>query len=196
LNRRLPASWGRRGDKTTRNEASIRETINLLESDLGAMISEVQRACYLVCREAEDSAAATDTITQKTATLVSQAGTASRDISQLAAAIEELARSSDDIGDQVRKADNLTDEADESATLAGRSVDGFKNSSTQIGHVVKLISTVARQTNLLALNATIEAARRRRRSRLCSRGFRSEEAVARDASGNARDFRENRRAAE
>ena len=141
------------------NETSIRETINLLESDLGAMIGEVQRACYIVCREAEDSAAATDTITQKTASLVSQAGTASRDISQLAAAIEELARSSDDIGSQVRKADDLTHEANESATLAGRSVDGLKNSSTQIGQVVKLISTVARQTNLLALNATIEAAR-------------------------------------
>ena len=38
--------------------SSVRETINLLESDLGVMIGEVQRACELVCREAEDSAAA------------------------------------------------------------------------------------------------------------------------------------------
>ena len=44
-------------------------------------------------------------------------------------------------------------------TLAARGVDGLKNSSTQIGHVLSLISAVARQTNLLALNATIEAAR-------------------------------------
>src|ERR1700727_3126657 len=139
--------------------SGIRETINLLESDLGAMISEVQRACDLVCREAEESAGATDGITQKTDSLVVQASTASRDLTQLAAAIEELATSSTDIGRQVQNADDLTDKAGESAALAGRSVEGLKKSSAEIGHVVGLISTVARQTNLLALNATIEAAR-------------------------------------
>ena len=76
--------------------SSTRETINLLEADLGAMIREVQQACDLVRHEAEHSAAATNKITQQTDSLVVQAGNASRDLSQLAAAIEELARSSDD----------------------------------------------------------------------------------------------------
>jgi len=139
--------------------SSIRETINLLESDLGAMIGAVHQACQTVCREAEDSAAATDRITHKTDSLVSQASTASRDLTQLAAAIEQLAQSSNNIGCQVRQADDLTGQAKESAALAGRGVEGLKQSSTQISHVLNLISTVARQTNLLALNATIEAAR-------------------------------------
>ena len=139
--------------------SSIGETINLLEADLGAMIGAVHRACEIVCREAEDSAAATERITQKTDGLVTQAASASRDLTQLAAAIEELARSSDDIGYQVRKADDLTVQANDSAALAGRGVEGLKRSSTEIGNVLNLISTVARQTNLLALNATIEAAR-------------------------------------
>jgi hypothetical protein len=39
--------------------SSLRETINLLESDLAVAIREVQRACDLVRRKAEDSAAAT-----------------------------------------------------------------------------------------------------------------------------------------
>jgi len=146
-------------DRNAAPGGGIGETINLLEADLGLLIRQVQQASHLVCREAEDSAGATDRITHKTGDLVVQAGTASRDLSQLAGAIEELARSSDDIGRQVQGADDLTDKAGESAALAGRSVEGLKKSSTEIGHVVSLISTVARQTNLLALNATIEAAR-------------------------------------
>jgi methyl-accepting chemotaxis protein len=146
-------------DRTAAAGGGIRETINLLESDLGVLIRQVQQACHLVCREAEDSAGATDRITHQTGGLVVQASTASRDLSQLAGAIEELARSSDDIGRQVQGADDLTDKASASAALAGRSLEGLKKSSTEIGQVVSLIATVARQTNLLALNATIEAAR-------------------------------------
>ncbi len=145
--------------KQTPQVGGILETIDLLELDLGAMIGLVHRACERVCREAEDSAVATSKIMQKTDSLVQQSGIATRDLTQLAAAIEELARSSEDIGLQVRSADDLTREANASAELAGRGVEGLKNSSTQISHVLSLISTVARQTNLLALNATIEAAR-------------------------------------
>jgi methyl-accepting chemotaxis protein len=88
--------------------SSVLETINLLESDFGAMIGDVLRLCAFVCHDAEDSAAASDKITAKSDTLAAQAGSASRDLTQLAAAIEELARSADDIGHQVRKADDLT----------------------------------------------------------------------------------------
>ncbi len=151
---RLPAEI-----EQTPQVGGILETIDLLESDLGAMIGLVHRACERVCHEAEDSAVATCKIMQKTDSLVQQSGIATRDLTQLAAAIEELARSSEDIGLQVRSADDLTREANASAELAGRGVEGLKTSSTQISHVLSLISTVARQTNLLALNATIEAAR-------------------------------------
>jgi len=139
--------------------SSLHETINLLESDLGAMIGEVRRACELVRHEAEDSATAAHRITEKTMSLMSQAGAADRDLRLLAAATDELASASNSIGSQVRKADDLTDSASESATVAARSVEGLKKSTAEIAHVVGLISAVARQTNLLALNATIESAR-------------------------------------
>ena len=154
-----PTSDPQADHHATLQPSSIRETISLLEADLSALIGDVHRACALVCREAEDSAAASDRITSKTDSLLSQAGSANRDLTQFAAAIEELARSSENIGDQVHRADKLADEASASAELAGRGVEGLKKSSAEISQVTSMISTVARQTNLLALNATIEAAR-------------------------------------
>ena len=154
-----PSSDPQADHQRTLQPSSIRETISLLEADLSALIGDVHRACTLVCREAEDSAAASDRITSKTDSLLSQAGSANRDLTQFAAAIEELARSSENIGDQVHRADKLADEASASAELAGRGVEGLKKSSAEISQVTSMISTVARQTNLLALNATIEAAR-------------------------------------
>src|ERR1700683_2083727 len=154
-----PTSEPQAAHDRTPQHSSIRETISLLEADLSALIGDVHRACTLVCREAEDSAAASERITSKTDSLISQAGSAGRDLTQLASAIEELALSSENIGDQVHRADKLAEEASASAELAGRGGEGLKKSSAEISQVTSMISTVARQTNLLALNATIEAAR-------------------------------------
>lgn len=150
---------GNAGAERSVRVSSLRETVNLLESDLAVAIRDVQRACDMVRRKAEDSAAATAIIAQRTEGLSSQAAAASRDISHLAQAIAALAQASDEIGAQTRRADELTDNAAQSAATAGDSIEGLKKSSAEIGQVVNLIATIARQTNLLSLNAKIEAAR-------------------------------------
>jgi methyl-accepting chemotaxis protein len=45
------------------------------------------------------------------------------------------------------------------ATTTNGTVEKLGESSTEIGNVIKVITSIAQQTNLLALNATIEAAR-------------------------------------
>jgi methyl-accepting chemotaxis protein len=45
------------------------------------------------------------------------------------------------------------------ADSANVTINKLGESSAQIGHVIKVITSIAEQTNLLALNATIEAAR-------------------------------------
>jgi methyl-accepting chemotaxis protein len=138
---------------------SIRETIDLLELDLSAMIREVEQAAASVRGGASASAQALAAIRASTETLADKSQDAKRDADQVAGATEELAQSSGEIDRQVRVADSLTDDASNAAIAANQSVDGLKSSSAEIGQVVNLIATIARQTNLLALNATIEAAR-------------------------------------
>jgi len=138
---------------------SIRETIDLLELDLSAMIREVEQAAAAVRGGASASAQALNAIRASTEILAAKSQDAKRDAGQVAGATHDLALSSSEIDQQVRIAGSLTDDASDAATAANQSVDGLKSSTAEIGKVVNLIANVAQQTNLLALNATIEAAR-------------------------------------
>ncbi len=141
------------------NAASVRETIDLLELDLSAMIGDVAQAAEAVHSGTSASAQALASIRARGETLAGQSQAARRDAGQVAAATTELAQSAGEIDQRVRAAGALTDDAEAAAEAANRSVDELKSSIGDIGKVVNLIANVARQTNLLALNATIEAAR-------------------------------------
>jgi methyl-accepting chemotaxis protein len=137
----------------------IRETIDLLEADLSAMIRGVEGAAAAVHDGTKASAEALDAIRRRSEALAKQSSDAKQDASQLAAATEELANSSTEISRQVDHARVLTGQVHQVASAASGSLDGLKRSSGEIGEVVNLIAAIAKQTNLLALNAKIEAAR-------------------------------------
>lgn len=146
-------------DAAGRNLEAIRETIDLLEADLTAVIRDVARAADGVRSGTQLSGEALAAIRARSDALATLARGAKDDAAQLASATEEFAQSSGEIGRQVREAGSLTDQANQAASAASRSVDGLRASSTEIGNVVSLIAAIAKQTNLLALNAKIEAAR-------------------------------------
>ena len=138
---------------------AIRETLDLLEADLSTMIRGVQGAANAVHEGTKSSAEALGAIRQRSEALARQSGDTKRDATQLAAATEELAASSTEISRQISDANELANEVHRVAGVAGRTIDGLRSSSDEIGNVVSLIAAIAKQTNLLALNAKIEAAR-------------------------------------
>lgn len=137
----------------------MRETIDLIELDLGAMIRDVAQAAEAVHSGTTASTRALASIRSRSENLAAQSQDARRDAGQVAEATVELAQSAGEIDGRVKAAGALTDDAESAASAANKSVDELKSSIGEIGKVVNLIASVARQTNLLALNATIEAAR-------------------------------------
>ncbi|MFQ5542926.1 MAG: methyl-accepting chemotaxis protein [Nitrospiria bacterium] len=84
---------------------------------------------------------------------------ASHSIETVATSTEEMSSTIQEISGNIQSATRITAEAVTMAESANMTVSKLGDSSTEIGHVIKVITAIAQQTNLLALNATIEAAR-------------------------------------
>ena len=127
---------------------AIRETIDLLEADLTAMIRDVHQTSGTVRQGVQASSQALANIRERGEELASKTHSAKEDAIQLAGATEEFAASSSYIVRQVYEAGHLTQGATLAAKAAGASVDGLKDSLVEIGKVVHLIASIAKQTNL------------------------------------------------
>lgn len=136
-----------------------RESIDMIELDLGKLIAEVGEAAEQVHVRIASSVNSLDSIRGRTEDFTDLVTSASEDARELATATQNMALSSNEIGRQVQSANELADKANDAAGEAGMSVEGLNASTNEIGNVIGLISKIAQQTNLLALNATIEAAR-------------------------------------
>jgi methyl-accepting chemotaxis protein len=138
---------------------TARESIDMIELDLGKLIAEVGEAAERVHVGVASSVKSLDAIRTRTEEFTNLVTSANEDARELATATQNMAQSSNEIGRQVQSANELADKAKEAAAEAGMSVEGLNASTNEIGNVIGLISKIAQQTNLLALNATIEAAR-------------------------------------
>ena len=83
----------------------------------------------------------------------------SRNVHTVASGIEEMSASIKEIAKNAGEAARVANQAVRVADSTNRTVAKLGDGSSEIGKVIKVITSIAEQTNLLALNATIEAAR-------------------------------------
>ena len=108
-------------------DLSFRETVDLLETDLSAMIRDVARAAASVKADASASSEILSGISARTEELARESRDAKRDADNVAGATEEIARSSGSIEGEVRLAGELTDQAAEAKRKAELDADVQKS---------------------------------------------------------------------
>jgi methyl-accepting chemotaxis protein len=121
-----------------------------------AKLTEASAVLGAVSSQLAAGAAQTATQAGRVATAADQIKTS---VLTVASASEEMSATVREIAGNASEAARTARQAREQAGGANTTIQALSVSSSTIGKVTKVISTIAQQTNLLALNATIEAAR-------------------------------------
>lgn len=135
--------------------ADLRRTMTTVVGSADAVAASAEE---LSATSSEISAAAEQTSVQ-VAAVSRTTGTVSEHVQTVASAAEQMSVSIQEIARNSATASEVADRAVASAAATSATIAKLSDSSTEIGNVIKLITSIADQTNLLALNATIEAAR-------------------------------------
>jgi methyl-accepting chemotaxis protein len=161
------------GDYTVSIDATGTDEVGDMSRALGTAVGSVRHAFVEIhgCAEAlgsasEELASISQQMSghsEETATQASMAAAAAEQISSnvgaVAASAEEMSASIAEIARSTGEATRVASDGVSVAEATGTTVQRLGESSSEIGEVLKAITSIAQQTNLLALNATIEAAR-------------------------------------
>ncbi|HVI10887.1 MAG TPA: methyl-accepting chemotaxis protein [Candidatus Binatia bacterium] len=154
-------------------EVRTRDEIGQALVALNGMKNNLQGVIQSIAQSAEQVAAASTQLsntsqqitanseeTSAQAKVVSGAAVqVSQNLQTVATGAEEMSVSIKEIAKNATEAARVATSAVKVAETTTGTVSKLGDSSTEIGQVIKVITSIAQQTNLLALNATIEAAR-------------------------------------
>lgn len=135
--------------------ARVRAALMQIGVSTGALAASSQQLGQLsqqMSASADQTSAQANVVSSATDQVASNIHTVATGADEMGASIKEIARSAAD-------ATRIANSASQLARNTNQTVQKLGVSSDEIGHVIKLITSIAQQTNLLALNATIEAAR-------------------------------------
>ncbi len=172
---------GAEGDLTTRIHVSSKDEAGQVSDAFNSFMERLQNAMQGVASSAAQVAgasgelnSASQQITANSGETSAQADMVSKAAQQVNQNLQTVATGAEEMGASIKEIAKNASEAARFATSAvtvaentTAAVSKLGDSSTEIGQVIKAITSIAQQTNLLALNATIEAARRRGGQRFC-----------------------------
>jgi methyl-accepting chemotaxis protein len=146
------------GDLTT--------AINKMSGSLKRMILAITENAIQVANASEELNTTSQQITANCEETSAQADVVSKVAQSVSQNLQTVASGAEEMGASIKEIAKNATEAAKVATSAVKvaesttaTVSRLGDSSTEIGQVIKVITSIAQQTNLLALNATIEAAR-------------------------------------
>ena len=129
------------------------------ERAVGGVVEAVSASSTEMRHSAQILTTSAQNTSDKSGEIVALSDEASRNVSAVAGASEELFASISEISARLAQAVRTTGDANAEAQTAAGLMQNLERATGKIGEVIGLINSIASQTNLLALNATIEAAR-------------------------------------
>jgi len=150
-------------DVARRVELDKRKAMHKMADDFQTAVGGIVETVSAASTQLEAAAGTLTKTAETTQDLSTGVAAASEQVSanvqSVASASEELAASVNEISRQVHVSQQIASAAVVQANETHSRITDLSRAASQIGDVIKLITSVAEQTNLLALNATIEAAR-------------------------------------
>jgi methyl-accepting chemotaxis protein len=156
-----------RVDQERRDEiGQLGRCLNLFVDKVHDLLTQIAATAQHVSSASEKLSTTSQQISANSEETSAQARVVSNATQQVSRNLQTVATGADEMGTSIKEIARNASEAAKVATSAVKvavtataTVSKLGDSSTQIGQVIKVITSIAQQTNLLALNATIEAAR-------------------------------------
>jgi len=148
----VSVSISRRFSREARRQASLVSGIIDNTNALAGSSEELTSVSQQMSATAEETTAQANLVSSAAEQVSGNTKLVSSSVENLVSNIGEIARSAQDAAAVARQSVDM-------AQKTSSTMDELGQSSSEIGQVIKVITTIAEQTNLLALNATIEAAR-------------------------------------
>jgi methyl-accepting chemotaxis protein len=130
----------------------ILDSVNASATILGSSAEELTTVSTQMATNAGETSTQANVVSAAAEQVSKNVQVVATGVEEMSLAIREIAKSASDSAKVAQQA--VVDAQAASSTIAR-----LGESSTEIGKVIKVITSIAEQTNMLALNATIEAAR-------------------------------------